>query len=250
MDRVDEDHLDYALLVSVILFAVSPEGERGLGLGGGGRGGAGGGHAGSSGGGVLVFMPGTAEIDRLCRELDYASATEAHFSGVQLIVLPLHGSLSPQKQRAVFDRPPQGCRKVVVSTNIAETSITIPDVTVVVDSCRVKEMGYDVARQMPRLQEVWASQDSLTQRKGRAGRVREGVSLRLIRRKTYTRLPAHGTPEIRRVPLDHLVLQIKAFGIEEHPSAVLGRALDPPDPKVVSDAVDLLTELKALGEDA
>ncbi|CAM9135591.1 unnamed protein product [Choristocarpus tenellus] len=209
-------------------------------------------------------MPGTAEIDRLCRELDYAMAMGVGDAGdyddfagrrggggnASLLVLPLHGSLPPQKQRAVFDRPPYGMRKVVVSTNIAETSITIPDVTVVVDSCRVKEMGYDIARQMPRLQEAWASQDSLTQRKGRAGRVREGVSFKLIRRKTFSRLPAHGTPEIRRVPLDHLVLQIKSLGCEEHPSVVLGRALDPPDPKAIQDAVDTLTGLKALGENA
>ena len=244
MDRVDEDHLDYDLLVALVLYAISPQGERELGLRGEGDedgAGAGGGELGS----VLVFMPGTMEIDRLCRELDHATE-----GGQGLCVLPLHGSLPPQRQRAVFDPPPRGRRKVVVSTNIAETSITIPDATIVLDSCRVKEMGYDVARQMPRLQESWASQDSLTQRKGRAGRVREGVSFKLIRRKTFNRLPAHGTPEIKRVPLDHLVLQIKALGVEDHPSVVLARALDPPDPKAVQDAVDVLTDLKALGEGA
>lgn len=239
MDRVDEQQLDYQLLVSLVLFAISHEGERYLGLRDDG-----GGEAAGSEGSVLVFMPGTMEIDRLCRELEYAT------EGQSLWVLPLHGSLPPQKQRQVFDPPPRGTRKVVVSTNIAETSITIPDVTVVLDSCRVKEMGYDVARQMPRLQESWASQDSLTQRKGRAGRVRKGVSFKLIRRRTFNKLPVHGTPEIRRVPLDHLVLQIKALGVEDHPSVVLARALDPPDPKAVQDAVDTLTDLKALGDGA
>lgn len=245
MDRVDEDHLDYELLVSLILYAISPQGERELGLRDDGAEDAGRDGGVGLGGSVLVFMPGTMEIDRLCRELEHATEGSQH-----LWVLPLHGSLPPQKQRAVFDPPPRGCRKIVVSTNIAETSITIPDVTVVVDSCRVKEMGYDVARQMPRLQESWASQDSLIQRKGRAGRVREGVSFKLIRRKTFQKLPAHGTPEIRRVPLDHLVLQIKALGVEEHPSVVLARALDPPDPKTVRDAVNVLTDLKALGDGA
>ncbi|CBN75205.1 conserved unknown protein [Ectocarpus siliculosus] len=243
MDRVDKDHLHYKLLVSLVLYAVSPQGERELGLRGGEEEDDGGDRGVS--GSVLVFMPGTMEIDRLCRELEHATE-----GGQGLFVLPLHGSLPPQRQRAVFDPPPRGKRKVVVSTNIAETSITIPDATVVLDSCRVKEMGYDVARQMPRLQESWASQDSLTQRKGRAGRVREGVSFKLLRRKTFARLPAHGTPEIKRVPLDHLVLQIKALGVEEHPSVVLARALDPPDPKAVQDAVDVLTDLKALGEGA
>lgn len=249
MDQVDEDHLDYGLIASLVLFAVSPHGERYLGF----RGDASEdesssvkGSGGSGNGSVLVFMPGTMEIDRLCRELEHGTEEGAQ----HLWVLPLHGSLPPQKQRAVFDPSPRGLRKVVVSTNIAETSITIPDVTVVVDSCRVKEMGYDVARQMPRLQESWASKDSLTQRKGRAGRVREGVSFRLIRRVTYRGLPAHGTPEIRRVPLDHLVLQIKALGVEEHPGVVLARALDPPDEEAVQDAVDALTELKALGDGA
>lgn len=252
MDRVDEDHMDYDLLVSLILYALSPQGERQLGLrtdndgddavGGGGSGGK---TCDFGEGSVLVFMPGTMEIDQLCRKLEHAMEGSGDFW-----VLPLHGSLPPHKQRAVFNPPPRGTRKVVISTNIAETSITIPDVTVVVDSCRVKEMGYDVARQMPRLQESFASQDSLTQRKGRAGRVREGVSFKLIRRKTFNKLPAHGTPEIRRVPLDHLVLQIKALGVEEHPSVVLARALDPPDPKAVQDAVDILTDLGALGDGA
>lgn len=244
MDQVDEDHLDYGLIASLVLFVMSPHGERYLGFRDDDREDESSG--GSGNGSVLVFMPGTMEIDRLCRELEHGTEEGGH----HLWVLPLHGSLPPQKQRAVFDPAPRGLRKVVVSTNIAETSITIPDVTVVVDSCRVKEMGYDVARQMPRLQESWASKDSLTQRKGRAGRVREGVSFRLIRKVTYRGLPAHGTPEIRRVPLDHLVLQIKALGVEEHPGVVLARALDPPDEEAVQDAVDVLTELKALGDGA
>lgn len=251
MELVDEDHLDYELIVSLILFAVSPAGERHLVLRSQDNNSSNASvlrrseQGDGSNGSVLVFMPGTGEIDRLCRQLEHATE-----GGQGLWVLPLHGSLPPAKQRAVFDPAPRGKRKIVVSTNIAETSITIPDVTVVVDSCRVKEMGYDVARQMPRLQQAWASQDSLTQRKGRAGRVREGVSFKLIRRRTFAKLPAHGTPEIRRVPLDPLVLQVKALGVRDHPSVVLARALDPPHPKAVQDAVDTLTELKALDEGA
>ncbi|CAM9277213.1 unnamed protein product, partial [Phaeothamnion confervicola] len=265
--RVDENTLDYRLLVATVEYIVSPRGEAALGVavsppaswedtdgeadggdgnGGGngcgkkGSGGGTGGGGGGGGGAVLVFMPGVGEISRLCRELDNCAAAS------RLWVLPLHGALPAADQQRVFQAAPRGLRKVVVSTNVAETSITIPDVTAVVDSCRVKEMGYDVGRQMPRLVETFASQASLTQRQGRAGRVREGCCLRLVKESTFRRLPRHSEPEMRRVPLDQLCLSILAMGLGRPPAAVLEATLDPPEPRAVADAMQLLAALGAV----
>ena len=92
----------------------------------------------------------------------------------------------------MFEPAPRGCLKVVVATNVAEASVTIPDVTVVVDTCRVREMDYDEERGMSALVTKLASQDSLRQRRGRAGRVSEGRCFRLVSSGTYSKLPLHG----------------------------------------------------------
>ena len=94
------------------------------------------------------------------------------------IVLPLHSTLSLQDQDKVFDYPPEGVRKCIVSTNIAETSVTIDGVRFVVDSGKVKEMHYDPVSKMSRLKEFWISRASAEQRKGRSGRTGPGVCFR------------------------------------------------------------------------
>ncbi|CAM9879111.1 unnamed protein product, partial [Laminaria digitata] len=100
-------------------------------------------------------------------------------------VYPLHGSLSTSEQKTIFDVPPRGVRKIVVSTNIAETSITIEDCVFVVDSCRVKENRFDDANMMPMLLECWVSKASAKQRRGRAGRVRPGVCFHMCSSGTF-----------------------------------------------------------------
>lgn len=87
------------------------------------------------------------------------------------MILQLHASLPSAQQKRVFDKMPPGIRKIVISTNVAETSVTIPDVTVVIDTCLAKEVGYDAERRMNRLQLNWVSKASAKQRAGRAGRV-------------------------------------------------------------------------------
>ena len=113
------------------------------------------------------------------------------------------------RQSRVFKSPPPGVRKVILSTNVAETSITIDDVTVVVDTGRVKEMQYDVASKTSRLVETWASQDSANQRRGRAGRVTAGACIRVYPRDMFAMMNVHTLPEIQRTPLEQLCLQIK-----------------------------------------
>ena len=122
-------------------------------------------------------------------------------------VYPLHSSLSTAEQKAIFDVPPAGVRKVVIATNIAETSITIEDVVYVVDAGRVKENQYDNESQMPTLVETIVSKANAKQRRGRAGRVRPGMAFHMFESKRD--LAEFQLPEILRVSLDELVLQVR-----------------------------------------
>lgn len=115
----------------------------------------------------------------------------------------------------MFDYPPEGVRKCIVCTNIAETSITIDGIRFVVDSGKVKEMAYDPACKMQRLKEFWISKASAEQRKGRAGRTGPGVCYRLYSETDYNELQPFSTPEIQRVPLDSLLLQMISIGIPD-----------------------------------
>ena len=128
-------------------------------------------------------------------------------------VLPLHSSVPPEEQRRVFERPPHGVRKVVLATNIAETSITIDDAVFVIDSGRAKSAMFDERKQMRRLVDVWISQAEARQRAGRAGRVRAGHAFKLYTRQRYTQsmLPAR-VPEMLRGPLQELCLQLRLGG--------------------------------------
>ncbi len=186
-------------------------------------------------GAVLIFIPGELEINRVANGLRTRSSES-------LYILPLHGSLPPDQQALVFTIPPSGKRKVVVSTDVAEASITIPDVTLVIDSVRVKEMTYDNSRRMPRLQETWASRASITQRAGRAGRVKEGTAIHLIPELYQSQLQEHSTPEMARAPLESIVLQILALNLQ--PNAVLKYALDQPQESAITTA---MADLESLG---
>ena len=117
------------------------------------------------GGSILVFVPGFSEIVKVRESLQ---------SNPRLLVLPLHGSMPTNEQRAVFRPAPAGRRKVVVATNIAESSITIEDISYVVDSGRHKEKTYDEEANLACLLPAWVSRASAHQRRGRAGRVRDG----------------------------------------------------------------------------
>ena len=113
---------------------------------------------------ILVFMPGVAEISRLLRLLD--EALEGRHHGIRrLVPMALHGALSPGDQNKVFKPAAQNSIKLVVATNVAEASVTISDVTVVIDTCKVKTMLYDEEKQMPSLVMSFASKDSLRQRR-------------------------------------------------------------------------------------
>lgn len=190
-------------------------------------------------GAILIFLPGTLEIDRCLAAV--SKLRNAY-------PLPLHGSLLPVEQRRVFLTPPPGKRKVIAATNVAETSITVEDVVAVIDTGRVKETSYDPKDNMVRLEEVWASQAACKQRRGRAGRVRAGTCYKLFTRKAEYNMAERPDPEIRRVPLEQLCLSVKAMKVE-NVSRFLANTLTPPETVAVDGAMELLHRIGALDND-
>ena len=191
---------------------------------------------GTADGGILIFLPGVAEIDQTLRAL--RSVPNLH-------ALPLHASLQSSEQRKVFQKPPHGMRKIVAATNVAETSITIEDIVAVIDTGRVKETSFDPTNNMVKLAEVWASRAACKQRRGRAGRVRAGKCYKLYTRSAEAKMAERPDPEIRRVPLEQLCLSVKSMGVNDVP-AFLASALTPPESLAVAGALSLLGRIGAL----
>lgn len=194
----------------------------------------------SESGSILVFMSGSGEIDEAIRAIN---RTEC---GSSLWTLPLHASLPPAEQRKVFQKAPQRLRKVICSTNVAETSITISDIVAVIDSGRVKETVYDPDVNVSRLVDTWTSQSSATQRMGRAGRVRAGECFKLYSEQTEKeRMPFRPLPEILRSPLEVLYLNVKSMGIRDV-SKFLSMAIDPPKSTALESARNNLLSYGAI----
>ncbi len=182
-------------------------------------------------GDVLVFLPGVGEIDR---------AAQALAGDRNLAVLPLYGDLPAERQDEVLR--PLDRRKVVLATNVAETSVTVEGVTAVVDSGLVRRMRYDPSTGLDRLELGKISRASADQRAGRAGRQRPGLCLRLWSTWEHPALPERETPEIRRVDLAAPALQLLAWG--ESDLSAFGW-LEPPDPAALASALHLLRRLEA-----
>ncbi|KAJ2850269.1 helicase [Coemansia brasiliensis] len=187
---------------------------------------------------VLLFVPGVAEI-HACIEAVRRAVSNAY-------VLPLHAGLTPAEQQRVFARPSRpDQRKVIVATNIAETSITIDDIGFVVDCGRVREVRYDHVTRVARLVTAFCSRAAATQRQGRAGRIQRGKCYRIYTRFTEEHeMPQQATPEILRLPLEQVCLQTKALGHADS-QAFLQDALDPPPALAVRSAESLLVSMGA-----
>jgi hypothetical protein len=156
-------------------------------------------------GSVLVFMPGWDDISRMHRIL---STTPEFGNSNKYKLIQLHSGIPRKTQNQVFEPLGPGEHKIILSTNIAETSITIDDVAVVIDSGRVKEKVYDPHVKLAYLKSAWISQASARQRKGRAGRTRAGVCFHLFSKRRHTSLPEFQDSELLRMPLEELVLQV------------------------------------------
>lgn len=190
-------------------------------------------------GGILIFLPGVGEINHACNYL--RSINSLH-------VLPLHASLETREQKRVFASPPPGKRKIVVATNVAETSITIDDIIAVIDSGKVKETSFDAQNNMRRLEETFASRAACKQRRGRAGRVQEGRCYKLFTQNLEQQMAERPEPEIRRVPLEQLCLSVRAMGMRDV-ALFLGRSPTPPAALAIEGAIKLLQRMGAMDGD-
>ncbi|XP_015236940.1 PREDICTED: ATP-dependent RNA helicase DHX29 [Cyprinodon variegatus] len=192
-------------------------------------------------GAVLVFLPGLAHIQQL---YDVLSSDKRFREKHRYKIVALHSTLSSKDQAAAFTVPPAGVRKIVLSTNIAETGVTIPDVVFVIDTGKTKENKYHESSQMSSLVETFVSKASALQRQGRAGRVRNGFCFRLYPKYRFDSFMDYSIPEILRVPLEELCLHIMKCQYGS-PEDFLSRALDAPQPQSVSNAVNLLRKIGA-----
>lgn len=196
--------------------------------------------SGDTQGSILIFMSGAGEIDQALRAISRSSVASNFWA------LPLHAALPPSDQKKVFQTAPKGLRKIVASTNIAETSITISDIVAVVDTGRVKETIYDSEANVTRLVDTWVSRAAATQRMGRAGRVRAGECYKLYSENAQnTRMSPSLVPEILRSPLEVLYLNVKNMGIS-NVEKFLSSAIDPPNSSALDAAKQNLISYGAL----
>ncbi|RVE56430.1 hypothetical protein OJAV_G00221220 [Oryzias javanicus] len=202
-------------------------------------------------GAVLVFLPGLAEIKMLYEQLQ-SNRMFNNRGASRCVVYPLHSTLSNDEQQAVFNRPPEGVTKIIISTNIAETSVTIDDVVYVIDSGKMKEKRYDATKSMESLEDTWVSRANALQRKGRAGRVASGVCFHLFTSHCFRHLLAEQQlPEIQRVPLEQLCLRVKVLDVfsDQLLESVFSRLIEPPAAESLDAAKHRLQDLGALTAD-
>ncbi|EFJ04939.1 hypothetical protein SELMODRAFT_187668 [Selaginella moellendorffii] len=222
--NVNEDVIDYELLEDLIMH-INETGDPGA---------------------LLVFLPGMPEILQL---LDRLMVLKTFSGPAAEWLLPLHSSVAPADQRKVFQVPPRGIRKIVLATNIAETSVTIEDVVHVIDCGKHKENRFEPRRRMSRMMEAWISQANARQRRGRAGRVKAGNCYCFYTENRFDKhMRPFQLPEMLRVPLVELCLQIKLLSVE-NVASFLEKALDPPKTEAVESALSILREVGALTEE-
>ncbi|XP_036850107.1 ATP-dependent RNA helicase DHX30 isoform X1 [Manis javanica] len=195
-------------------------------------------------GGILCFLPGWQEIRGVQQRLQEAlGALESKY-----LILPVHSNIPMMDQKAIFQQPPVGVRKIVLATNIAETSITVNDIVHVVDSGLHKEERYDLKTKVSCLETVWVSRANVIQRRGRAGRCQSGFAYHLFPRSRLEKMAPFQVPEILRTPLENLVLQAKVHMPEKTAVEFLSKAVDSPNIKAVDEAVILLQEIGVLDQ--
>ncbi|GMH39242.1 hypothetical protein BSKO_07140 [Bryopsis sp. KO-2023] len=194
-------------------------------------------------GGILVFMTGWDDIAQLT---DMLSMNGIVGDSSKVRLLPLHSNLNSESQQEIFKSPPPGIRKVVLATNIAETSITINDIVYVVNGGKAKEKSYDALNKIACLFPTWVSKASCRQRRGRAGRVQSGVCYHMMPKPMFEQnFQDHQLPEIMRTPLEELCLQIKTLKLGSIRS-FLSQAMNPPAPQTINNALSLLRSIGAM----
>uniref|UniRef100_A0A8C7JLW4 ATP-dependent DNA/RNA helicase DHX36 n=1 Tax=Oncorhynchus kisutch TaxID=8019 RepID=A0A8C7JLW4_ONCKI len=215
----DDDKIDLELIVQLIRHIVLSQEE----------------------GAILVFLPGWDNISGLNDLL----MAQQMFKSDRFVIIPLHSLMPTVTQTSVFKRPPPGVRKIVIATNIAETSITIDDVVFVIDGGKIKETHFDTQNNISTMTAEWVSLANAKQRRGRAGRVCPGKCYHLYNGLRASLLDAYQLPEIMRTPLEELCLQIKILKLGPI-AEFLRKALDPPTEEAVTLAITHLMDLNAL----
>lgn len=198
-------------------------------------------------GSILVFLPG---YDDIMKQREFIETNMTADNSYQLFVL--HSGLNATKnsdQRRVFQRLPRGQRKIILSTNIAETSLTIDDVVYVIDSGRVKQQTYDSISDTTCLTSTWISQACAKQRAGRAGRTRNGHCYRMYALDHYETFEKYTLPEILRVPLTDICLNAKILADNISIEDFLLKALQPPPVLSIRQSINLLKKIDALDAD-
>ncbi|XP_005191065.1 probable ATP-dependent RNA helicase spindle-E [Musca domestica] len=193
---------------------------------------------------ILIFLPGINEIDKMCRLIE--DINDIDDNTIKLSPIRLHSLISPDEQLKIFHQAPPGYRKVILSTNIAESSVTVPDVKYVIDFCLTKSLVTDSASNFSCLQLHWASKANCRQRSGRAGRVMNGRVYRLVPRYYYDNcMNDYSVPEMLRCPLENVVLRAKLLDMGPPPD-ILGLAMNPPNLSDIHNTILMLKELGAL----
>jgi ATP-dependent helicase HrpB len=194
---------------------------------------------GEGAGDVLVFLPGLSEINRAMGHLNGKALPH-------MTVVSLHGGLDPREQDQALAAPPNGIRKIILSTSIAETSLTIPGVQIVIDCGQTRRAAYEPDSGLTRLVTVRASRASADQRRGRAGRTAPGLCYRLWEEAQTGAFPPFDRPEILEADLAPMALTLASWGVTD-PTAL--RWLDAPPKPAWREACTLLTDLRALDGD-
>eukprot|EP00933_Yihiella_yeosuensis_P040339 TRINITY_DN3461_c0_g3_i1.p1 TRINITY_DN3461_c0_g3~~TRINITY_DN3461_c0_g3_i1.p1 ORF type:complete len:1021 (+),score=232.04 TRINITY_DN3461_c0_g3_i1:105-3167(+) len=196
-------------------------------------------------GDVLVFFTGQQEIEEAIELISYKTRGLGTSMG-ELLVLPIYASLPTEMQAKIFEKTPEGARKVVLATNIAETSITIDNIVYVIDPGFCKQNTFNPRTGMESLVVVPCSKASANQRAGRAGRVKPGKCFRLFTKWSFEHeLDDDNAPEIQRSNLGHVVLMLKSIGIDD---LLHFDFMDPPPPETLIKALEQLYALSALND--
>jgi len=187
-------------------------------------------------GDILIFMPGQEEIERTIKEIEARNLENT-------VCLPLFGLMAPEDQDKIFEEVPY--RKIIVATNIAETSVTVPGIRYVIDSGLIKQKEYDPSSGIEALVVVPHARSGCIQRTGRAGRLGPGECWRLYLKEEFEKRPEFQKPEIQRSNLAHVILQMKKIGIEDVENFEF---IDPPSKEAIRTAIEELKILGALDE--
>uniref|UniRef100_A0A5F9CVY9 ATP-dependent DNA/RNA helicase DHX36 n=1 Tax=Oryctolagus cuniculus TaxID=9986 RepID=A0A5F9CVY9_RABIT len=219
LEMMDDDKVDLNLIAALIRYIVLEEED----------------------GAILVFLPGWDNISTLHDLL----MSQVMFKSDKFLIIPLHSLMPTVNQTQVFKKTPPGVRKIVIATNIAETSITIDDVVYVIDGGKIKETHFDTQNNISTMTAEWVSKANAKQRKGRAGRVQPGHCYHLYNGLRASLLDDYQLPEILRTPLEELCLQIKILRLGGI-AYFLSRLMDPPSNEAVLLSIRHLMELNAL----